>query len=877
MKNKKYYHLIIVLFWTIFFTNINYADDFEFNVTEIEILENGNLYKGLKRGTIQTNDGLLIDADEFIYNKLTNILEAEGNVKVNDINEDVLIFSDKITYHKNDEIIFTSGNSKAIDKKTRIITAEKFNYKIISQILNARGRVKIENLNENYLIQAEDITYIKKEEKIFTKGYTEADIEKKYKVKSEDVSFILSSKVLSSKFKTTLEDNNSQIYYLDEFIFLINENILKGKNILTITNYNLPKSDKFYFSDAIINLKNKSFVGKDTKVEIHKDIFATPDNDPRIYGVSSTGNEDKTVVNKAIFTSCKKNKKCTPWSIKANKIEHDKKIKQITYQNAILNLYDVPILYFPKFFHPDPTVKRQSGLLKPLINKSNVLGSSLTVPYYKVISNNKDFTFAPTWFDNKILMSQNEFRQDNKNSELITDFGFVKGYKSPTTKEKNSLSHIFSRFKQNLNLENFLSSDLLISMEQVSNDTYLKVFDEHITKSNVRPSDLNVLKNQIKLSLNHEKFNFNAGVEAYENLQLINNDRYEYVLPYYNFDTVLEKKFFDGSINFYSTGSNTLNNTNNLKSNIINDLNYTSQNYLTNFGFISNYEINLKNLNSIGKNNPDYKSSPQIELVSLFNATSSLPLIKRDKYYNNYLTPKVSFRFNPSDMKNYSTSNNKINISNIFATNRLGINDTFESGRSLTLGLDYKREQKDLEDVNKFFEIKLATVLRDKEESFISTSSTINRKSSNLFGSIKNNFSEKISFDYNFALDNDLNKFEYNDVSTTLSINNLITKFSFIEENGEMGDSNVFENSISYKIDENNQLSFKTRRNRKINLTEYYDLVYEYKNDCLTAGIKYKKSYYEDRDLKPTENLLFTITLFPLTTYEYEADELLEN
>ena len=64
------------------------------------------------------------------------------------------------------------------------------------------------------------------------------------------------------------------------------------------------------------------------------------------------------------------------------------------------------------------------------------------MPYYKVISNNKDFTFAPTWFDNKILMSQNEFRQDNKNSELITDFGFVKGYKSPTTKEK-TVFHIF--------------------------------------------------------------------------------------------------------------------------------------------------------------------------------------------------------------------------------------------------------------------------------------------------------------------------------------------------------------------------------------------------------------------------------------------------
>ena len=82
---------------------------------------------------------------------------------------------------------------------------------------------------------------------------------------------------------------------------------------------------------------------------------------------------------------------------------------------------------------------------------------------------------------------------------------------------------------------------------------------------------------------------------------------------------------------------------------------------------------------------------------------------------------------------------------------------------------------------------------------------------------------------------------------------------------------------VEIKLLYSNSLKFNTRRNRKLNLTEYYDLVYEYKNDCLTAGIKYKKTYYEDRDLKPIENLLFTISLFPLTTYEYSADDLLEN
>ena len=88
-----------------------------------------------------------------------------------------------------------------------------------------------------------------------------------------------------------------------------------------------------------------------------------------------------------------------------------------------------------------------------------------------------------------------------------------------------------------------------------------------------------------------------------------------------------------------------------------------------------------------------------------------------------------------------------------------------------------------------------------------------------------------------------------------------------------MGDQNFIQNNTSIEINNNNQLTFSTRRNRKLNLTEFYDLVYEYKNDCLTAGIKYKKTYYEDRDLKPTEDLLFTITLFPLTTYETRVNE----
>ena len=103
----------------------------------------------------------------------------------------------------------------------------------------------------------------------------------------------------------------------------------------------------------------------------------------------------------------------------SKKITYDENKKQIIYDNASIKLYDVPVLYFPKFFHPGPTVKRQSGFLVPHINNSNILGLSLQIPYFYAPSIDRDFTFKPTIFDKDIFMFQNEYRQQNKNSFLL--------------------------------------------------------------------------------------------------------------------------------------------------------------------------------------------------------------------------------------------------------------------------------------------------------------------------------------------------------------------------------------------------------------------------------------------------------------------------
>ena len=136
--------------------------------------------------------------------------------------------------------------------------------------------------------------------------------------------------------------------------------------------------------------------------------------DPRIYGSSSLSDQNKTVVNNAIFTSCKLNDNCPPWSIKAEKITHDKIKKDMIYKNAILKIYDVPVLYFPKFFHPDPSVKRRSGFLQPQFNNSETLGSSLYIPYFKTLGPDKDLTLNQHFLKNlQNLKKKNIFYKVN--------------------------------------------------------------------------------------------------------------------------------------------------------------------------------------------------------------------------------------------------------------------------------------------------------------------------------------------------------------------------------------------------------------------------------------------------------------------------------
>ena len=102
--------------------------------------------------------------------------------------------------------------------------------------------------------------------------------------------------------------------------------------------------------------------------------------------------------------------------MKAKKIIHDRIKKTIYYEHATLKFYEIPIFYFPKFFHPDPTVKRQSGFLAPFFTNSTSVGAGFALPYYWAINNNKDLTFTPKIYSKENILFLSEYRQAFKNN-----------------------------------------------------------------------------------------------------------------------------------------------------------------------------------------------------------------------------------------------------------------------------------------------------------------------------------------------------------------------------------------------------------------------------------------------------------------------------
>ena len=761
----------------------------------------------------------------------------------------------------------TSLFAKNLEISSSEVKLDKKESKII-----LKGSIEAIDENNN-ILKADEAYYLKDKDFLNSIGLTTIITKENYLFESENVIFDNKNKTIKSDFPTKIIDPDGNIILTTMFNYNSIENVLFSKGDIKLEDVN---SNIYKFNQIYIDEKKRKIIGSDAKIFFNDDSFKVDKrNNPRIFANSVSINKDITSVQKGVFTYCKfrENDKCPPWELRAKKIKHNSSKKTVYYDRALLKIYDFPIFYFPKFSHPDPTVKRRSGFLVPTFTNSTNMGSGIEIPYFWNISNDRDITFTPRMHSSNEPLYLAEYRQDFAKSSLIVDTGYTEGYSKKTNaKTPGSRTHIFTKFYKSLIEGADTSSDLEVNLQHVSNSTYPKI--NKLQTSLVDYLD-NTIKNTVDYGYQKKDLFFNTKVSAFENLSKTGNERFEFIYP----EASIEKNLFmSDNLGIVDLKSELLVKNYDVDKQIevvSNEFNWVSNSWVNKFGFENEFLGLFKNVNYQAKNAETYKTESAVsEFYGALGFKSELGLFKfKENNKLNIFKPKFLVKISPNDSRNISNETSVLSYSNLYKLNKIKTIDKVDTGSSISLGFDYKINNltENNEIKSEKFRFSLGQIISAEENRDMPSKSTLNEKMSDIIGETSINFNENVKLTNSFLLDQNLENFNKNKIELGMVYPKTNFNISFLEESQHIGDTKYLKTNAGFNFN-NGLISFGAKRNLLTNSAEFYDLSYEYLNDCLKAGIAYRREFYRDRDLEPEDSLIFKITFSPLGTITSPAN-----
>jgi LPS-assembly protein len=189
-------------------------------------------------------------------------------------------------------------------------------------------------------------------------------------------------------------------------------------------------------------------------------------------------NEKITELDYAVYSPCKLCDDKDPlWQIKAEDVTIDDAEKQITYENASLEFWGLPVFWTPYLSHATPDAPGKPGILTPEYGADSILGTILRVPVYAPLASNMDITLTPVITSKEGPMLFGEFRH------LVED-GFYQFRGSITNPEKRAAdgSREFGREIRG-HIDAFGNFELNptwnwgFQIQRATDDTYLRRYD----------------------------------------------------------------------------------------------------------------------------------------------------------------------------------------------------------------------------------------------------------------------------------------------------------------------------------------------------------------------------------------------------------------
>jgi len=541
------------------------------------------------------------------------------------------------------------------------------------------------------------------------------------------------------------------------------------------------------------------------------------------------------------------------WQLKAVKVFHDKSRRMIEYSDAWLEVSGVPVLYTPYISHPDPTVKRESGILAPILGTSSSLGFITKAPYFQVIDDTSDATITPVYYGKSGPALETEYRKRFFKGKLDAEASVV----------EDDAEDIRGHFQ----------SSALFDIDDtwrwggettlVSDDTYLRRYNFQIpddTLTTTLYSEGFRNRNYSRI----EGFHF-RGLESSDD-----EDSTPIVLPLMEFQHVGTPDKYGGQF-LLGAGVASINRSVGASSTRISLEPEWRNQYVSDLGEVYALSFNLRSdLYHIRDFTPSGQSTQFDGLTGrLFPQAKldwTLPLVRQSESVHQIIEPMVSLiaapnGSNPEKIANLDSADVVFDETSLFERDRFAGYDRVDSGSRI----DYGTHWSVTGDSGGRTAVFLGQSLRFRDNSNFEEGSGLEDRLSDVVGNIDVSPGKYLDLGYRMQIDPSDGNFRRNEILASAGVEALRFNVDYrqIDTLGSTeftGRENITFGFTS-QIDQFWRLSGSTVRDLIDDNTQSFNFGTTYEDECFIVTTALTRSFYKDRDLEPTDSIMLRIAL----------------
>ncbi|MGH6946695.1 MAG: LPS-assembly protein LptD [Kiloniellales bacterium] len=584
-------------------------------------------------------------------------------------------------------------------------------------------------------------------------------------------------------------------------------------------------------------------------------------------GVRSGGN--RTVFKRGVFSPCELCKedptRAPLWQIKAVEVEHDQEAQTITYRDAWMEIFGVPIIYTPFFQHPDPTVERKSGFLAPTIGRGDLLGATYQQPFFWNIAPNVDLTLAPIFTTKQSVVAAGQYRHLFTNGMIDID---ASGTVADRINDDGSLSegqlrgHIDGTVDFDLNDTWRAGAEI----QRATDDTYLRLYDFSSDRTLVTRGFTEALDGRNYFSINSYLF---------QGLREDDHDREApIIVPVIDYNFVSEPGRYGGT---YSLDANVLDlvrreGRDSRRLSVIGGWHLPFEGQfgelykLTAQVQADGYWVNgvdpaSDEINPPGQTTNDFvgRAIPQAALQVRY------PWVRRDEGFSQIVEPILQVVAgpgggNPGEIPNEDSLDLEFDDTNLFSLNRFPGRDRIDSSSRVDYALKYSF----VRDEGGYASALVGQSFRFEENSAFKEGSGLEDRVSDMVGRVQLQPIDYLDFLYRFRFDKQSLTARRNELGMNIGppALHLSLGYLFLTEEGdnaEFEDREEVTLGLRSRIDENWSFFGRTRRDLTDDRSLDTQLGVTYQDECIQIDVAAERNFFNDREISSDDSIFVRV------------------